>query len=500
MTGLRVENLSKSFVGVPILRGVDLEFAPGTVNVLAGENGAGKSTLMKIVAGLLRPDGGRVAVGGRELSRFDPVHARNLGVSFIPQELAPLPDMRVDENLMLGRVSRTAFGLVDRGAMARQAKELLARFDVEIDPRTPMRRLSVAMTQLVEIAKHTGWDSTVMLMDEPTAAIAEREIERLFTVIQRLRERGVCIVYTTHKMAEIEAIADTVSVLRDGKLTASGEAAGFTQGSIVSAMIGRPMGELFPERPPRPAKPPVLSVDLTVEGTRAPVSLQVRPGEIVGLAGLVGAGRSELLEAIFGVRKADGTVSVAGKKIRLGVPNAAIAGGVAFVPEDRKNAGLVLEMSVADNTILPYLRRFLAAGTFVDRGARAKAVAEASGKVGLHGRPAQRVRHLSGGNQQKVVLSRWLLGNMKVLLLDEPTRGVDVGARAEIYRIVTQLASAGVAVLLASSEMDEVVNLSHRVLVMRGREIVAELMAEDHADAELKNEVLHHAMKLARTA
>ncbi|HET6499382.1 MAG TPA: sugar ABC transporter ATP-binding protein [Amycolatopsis sp.] len=500
MTGLRVENLSKSFGGVPILRGVDLEFAPGTVNVLAGENGAGKSTLMKIVAGLLRPDGGRVAVGGRELSRFDPVHARNLGVSFIPQELAPLPDMRVDENLMLGRVSRTAFGLVDRAAMARQARELLARFDVGIDPRTPMRRLSVAMTQLVEIAKHTGWDSTVMLMDEPTAAIAEREIERLFTVIQRLRDRGVCIVYTTHKMAEIEAIADTVSVLRDGKLVTSGEAAGFTQQSVVSAMIGRPMGELFPERPPRPSKPPVLSVDLTVQGTREPVSLQVRPGEIVGLAGLVGAGRSELLEAIFGVHRASGTVSVAGRKIRLGVPNAAIAGGMAFVPEDRKNAGLVLEMSVADNTILPYLRRFLAAGMFVDRGARAKAVAEVSDRVDLHGRPAQRVRQLSGGNQQKVVLSRWLLGNMKVLLLDEPTRGVDVGARAEIYRIVTQLASAGVAVLLASSEMDEVVNLSHRVLVMRGRGIVAELMAENHSDAELKTEVLHHAMGLARSA
>ena len=496
---LRVERLSRSFGPARVLREVDLEFRPGTVNVLAGENGAGKSTLMKIVAGLLRPDSGNVAVGGNLVTRFDPVHARQAGVAFIPQELAPLPDMRVDENLLLGRTSRSMLGLVDRNDMRSRAERMLGAFGVVLDPRTPMRQLSVGMTQLVEIAKNTeSGFNTVLLMDEPTAAISEREIERLFAVIERLRERGVCIVYTTHKMAEIKAIADTVSVLRDGRLVSAGTADEYTQADIVDAMIGRSMGELFPRRGLPAEGDAALRVrELTVDGAPQPVSLDVRPGEIVGLAGLVGAGRSELLEGIYGARKARGAVSINGRGVRLGRPDAAIADGMAFVPEDRKNAGLVLEMTTADNTILPYLRRFLAGGLFVNRTARGKAVQQASERVNLAGRPAQKTRQLSGGNQQKVVLSRWLLGNMKVLLLDEPTRGVDIGARAEIYRIITELAASGVAVLLASSEMDEVINLSHRVLVMRDGRIRTEIDVTTHDDAAAKQRILEHAMGVA---
>src|SRR5882757_1152156 len=250
----------KSFGGVPVLTDVSVSFDAGTVNVLAGENGAGKSTLLNMIAGLLAPDAGSITIAGQEIGHFDPSVAHRHGVSFIPQELAPLPDMRVEENVLLGRAPRSRFGLIDRAAMTRSAGELLAQFGIDIDPRTPMRRFPVALTQIVEIAKAIGWESSVLLMDEPTAAISERETERLFTVIRRLRERGVCVVYTTHRMAEIEVIADTVCVLRDGSLVSNGPATDYTERDIVTAMIGRQMGNLFPARSPAPNQKPMLEL------------------------------------------------------------------------------------------------------------------------------------------------------------------------------------------------------------------------------------------------
>lgn len=431
------------------------------------------------------------------MSHFDPVVAHRLGVAVIPQELAPIPDMSVYQNIYLGRELRTRVGILDIAAMVDGTRRILADFGVEVDPRTPMRRLSTATVQLIEIAKHTAFDVRVLLMDEPTSSLLEREVARLFTVIDRLRSQGVCIVYTTHKMAEIEAIADTVVVLRDGRLITGGPVVDYNEHDLVTAMIGREMGQLFPVRPPLREAGPVLQVrGLTMPGAEVPVSVDVRPGEIVGMAGLVGAGRTELLEAVFGVRPSRGQVLLGGQALPLGKPAVSIREGVALVPEDRKNAGLLLQMSVGDNGGLPRLGDFTRLGVINGR-ALYKAVDAVMERVQVRytGR-RQPVRALSGGNQQKVVLGRWLVGTVRVLLLDEPTRGVDVGARAELYRHITALAEGGVAVMLASSDIDEVINLSHRVLVMRDRCIVGEVDPTSASDKDVKESILRLAMGL----
>ncbi|OZM82765.1 sugar ABC transporter ATP-binding protein [Pseudonocardia sp. MH-G8] len=475
-TTLECRGLVKAFGGVPVLKGVSLALDPGTVTALAGENGAGKSTLMKIVSGLVRPDTGEVLVAGRPLHRADPREARGLGVAIVPQELAPISDMTVYENLFLGRELRTRVGLLDRRRMAAQAREMLAVFDVDIDPATPMRRLGVALCQLVEIVKNSSWGARVLLLDEPTSAIPEREVDRLYGVVGKLRERGVAMLYTTHKMEEIRAVADRAVVLRDGELVLDRAVADLADDEIVAAMIGRELGGLFPATVEPGGGAPVLEVDrLHVAGFAEPVSFTARPGEVVGLAGLVGAGRTELLESIFGARRrVGGEVRVGGRPARPS-PAGSIAAGMALVPEDRKGAGLVLSMSVLDNGSLPRLPTFCTGGWLRPRH-RQRRIGEVMESVGLRSRGlSQQVATLSGGNQQKVVLARWLTQHVDVLLLDEPTRGVDVGARSEIYRLVAELAAAGMAVVMASSDMPEVLGLSHRVLVMRGGAVAGEL-------------------------
>ncbi|HEY1973770.1 MAG TPA: sugar ABC transporter ATP-binding protein [Pseudonocardia sp.] len=494
MPALKCANLRKAFGGVPVLSDVTLSLEPGSVTVLAGENGAGKSTFMKIVAGLVKPDGGTVWLDDREVTHFDPLAAGRSGVAIIPQELTPIPDMTIWQNLYLGRELHH-HGRLDIGAMVEGTRKILADFELELDPNRPVRELSTASVQLIEIAKHTAFEARVLLMDEPTSSLLDKEVEQLFTVVDRLRSAGVCVVYTTHKMAEIQAIADQVMVLRDGALITSGPIADFAEPDIVAAMIGREMGELFPARPPVREREPVLRVrNLTMPGAPRPVSFDVRPGEIVGLAGLVGAGRTEVLEAIFGVRRASGRVELDGRQLPLGKPPVAIRAGMALVPEDRKTAGLLPRMSVGDNTGLPSLGRFTRAGV-VNRRRLGQAVEAVLARVELRFRNrGQPVGTLSGGNQQKVVLGRWLVGTMTVLLLDEPTRGVDVGARAELYRHITALAEAGIAILLVSSDIDEVINLAHRVLVMRDRRIVGEIRPTENTDAHTKEQILRLAM------
>ncbi len=473
---LECQSLTKAFGGIPVLRGVSMSLEPGTVTALAGENGAGKSTMMKIASGQLVADSGQVLIDGRPLAHADAHSAHRQGVAIVPQELAPILDMTVYENLFLGRELRNRAGLLDRRRMAREALEMLAVFGVDIDPQAAVRTLSVGLRQLVEIAKSAGAGAKVLLLDEPTSAISDREVQRLYDVVHTLRSQGVAMLYTTHKMEEIRAVADRVVVLRDGGLVMDRPIGDVGDDDIVEAMIGRELEDLFPDVQEAGTEPGLEVRGLHVEGYPEPIDLSVRKGEILGLAGLVGAGRTELLEAVFGVRRSTaGTITVAGRPVRRHAPADAISNGMALVPEDRKGAGAVLSMSVLDNGSLPRLASFSVGGWLRQRS-RSRAVSDAMTSVNLRGRGlSQHVGTLSGGNQQKVVLARWLTEHVDVLLLDEPTRGVDIGARSEIYRIITDLAAAGMAVVMASSDMPEVLSLSHRVVVMRQGAVSGEL-------------------------
>ena len=497
MTGLlECRDVTKSFGGVPVLKGITLELEPGTVTALAGENGAGKSTLMKIATGQLRADTGTVTIGEHTLSSGDPRDAVRHGVAIVPQELASIDDMTVYENMFVGREKRRGLFL-DRRAMIKEAAETLSVFDVSISPTARMGSLPVGLRQIIEIVKAARTGAQVVMLDEPTSAISEREVEGLYKVMQQLRDRGVAMVYTTHKMAEIRAIADRVVVLRDGKLITDEKLTDITDDDIVTAMIGRELENLFPSVG-KDTGDVVLEVEnLQVVGASAPVNLTVRRGEIVGLAGLVGAGRTELLEALFGMRAVtSGTVKVSGKTVPKGKPAAAITAGMAMVPEDRKVNGVVLSMSVLDNGSLPRLSSFSIAG-WLRTKSRSTAVSDAMDSVRLRSRGlGQSVGTLSGGNQQKVVLARWLTGTVDVLLLDEPTRGVDVGARSEIYRIITEFASRGMAVVMASSDMPEIVGLSHRAFVMREGAFVGELDRDALDHPEVQDSVFRLATAL----
>ncbi|MET3934583.1 ribose transport system ATP-binding protein [Arthrobacter sp. OAP107] len=491
-------NIKKSFGGVPVLKDVSLQLLPGTITALAGENGAGKSTLMKIASGQYRPDAGRVLVQGQDLPAGNAQASHKLGVSIVPQELASVMDLSVYENIFIGREIRGPFGL-QRKKMIDEARKNLEVFGLDIDPATRMGSLPVGIRQIIEIIKATNTGARAILLDEPSSAIAEREVERLISVMRHLRDRGVALLFTTHKMEEIRAVADRVIVLRDGGLVLDKPLAELSDDDIVTAMIGRELEDLFPERN-TPAEETVLEVDgLSVDGAGGPVSVSVRRGEIVGLAGLVGAGRTELLETIFGMRRTmGGEVRVLGRSVKKHSPSAAIDARIAIVPEDRKGSGAILSMDVLDNGSLPRLSHYSTAG-FLKQGARRAAVQKATDSVRLRSRGlGQPMETLSGGNQQKVVLARWLTGPVDVLLLDEPTRGVDVGARSEIYRIIVELASQGMAVLMASSDMPEVLSLSHRALVMRGGEVAGELSREDLDRSDVQEKIFRLASGLTQ--
>ena len=481
------EALSKGFDGVPVLRDVSVRFMTGSVNVIAGENGAGKSTLFKLIAGQLTPDGGTLSLHGTTVRRFDPKHAQAQGVSIIPQELAPIPEMRLWQNLLIGHETTGPLGLVKRRAMIEQAAAMLASVGLDLDPAMPMRGLGVAATQMVEILKATSWDSRIVLMDEPSSSLSSRETEQLFRVIAILRARGTCILYTSHRMEEIEAISDTVAIMRDGAIIRHAPTSELTERQIIAHMVGREITELFPDREvgENVAEPVLRVQDMRVSGYDQSVSFTVRPGEILGFGGLVGAGRSEMLEAIFGLRPATGSVLLDGTPLKLGRMDQSIARGIAMVPEDRKLAGVLTSLSILDNITLPHLDRFTGIAGLIDNAARrSKALDVLKRTQVLYATLGQRVGHLSGGNQQKVALARWLVTGMpRVLILDEPTRGIDVGARSELYKLINDLAARGVAILLASSDMPELINLSHRVLVIRAGGIMGELK-KDELDQE----------------
>ncbi len=481
--GVAMRDIAKSFSGVTVLDGVDFALRPGIVHALAGENGAGKSTLLKILAGLYRPERGTIAIDGKAVAFASPRDALRAGVSMIHQELTPLRDMTVYENLFLG-FERMRGPFVDISGMVAAARTMLAELDLAVDPRTPARDLSTAQLQLLEVIKAVTVHSvSVVLMDEPTSSLNSSETARLYALVRRLRERGVAVAFTTHKMEELYAMADEVSVLRDGKLVATEPAAQLDEERLIRLMVGRELSGMFAvaprESPKRADEAAALAVrGLGRDGEFEDVTLAVRPGEIVGLAGLLGSGRSEMLETIFGLRRAQrGTISVAGTIVRITSPRAAIRHGVAFVGEDRKRSGIVPDLGVGENVSLRALRRF-APGGFIDQKAEQSAADGVVSDLAIKASSlAQPIRTLSGGNQQKAVIGKWLLARPApaVYLLVEPTRGVDVGAKAQIYDLLRRLAREGAAVVFASGELPELMTLSDRIVVMRKGRIAGEV-------------------------
>ncbi|WP_329151493.1 sugar ABC transporter ATP-binding protein [Streptomyces sp. NBC_01456] len=490
---LRVEGVTKSFPGVRALDGVDLTLRAGEVHVLLGENGAGKSTLIKMLSGAHRPDGGRLlADGGQDGTRegLHEVHIRSaqdaerLGIATIYQEFNLVPGLTVAENIFLGRQPRTRLGLVDRKTMRTRAAALLRRVRLDVSPDTPVGELGIARLQMVEIAKALSLDARVLIMDEPTAVLTSEEVETLFDIVRELRDGGVGIIFITHHLDEIGVLGDRVTVLRDGRSVREVPAA-TDEDELIRLMVGRDIAEQYPRQRPDEAGAPVLRVrGLTRRGaTAGPVfegiDFEVRAGEVVGLAGLVGAGRTEVVRAIFGVDRYDaGTVEIDGKELARGDVRAAMRAGLGLVPEDRKGQGLVLDASLQDNLTLARLDRDTRGG-LVDRGTqrREAAAVAAQLKVRMSGL-GQSARTLSGGNQQKIVIGKWLLTDTRLLILDEPTRGIDVGAKVEIYQLINELTASGRAVLMISSDLPEVLGMSDRVLVMSQGRLAGELSAE----------------------
>ncbi|MDT0269891.1 sugar ABC transporter ATP-binding protein [Streptomyces sp. DSM 44915] len=481
---LSMQDMTKSFLGIRVLHGVSLDLAPGEVHAVVGENGAGKSTLMKLLSGEYRPDAGRIEIDGTARAFDHPAQAQAAGVGIIHQELALLPDRTVAENVFLGR-EPTRRGLVDRSAMAARTARLLAELHAEeIGPHTPVRQLSVARQQIVEVAKALAADVRVLVMDEPTAALAEHEVTTLFALVRRLARRGLGILYVSHRMREIFELSQRITVLKDGRRVTCLPTAATDVATVVRAMVGRELNAYYPPRAaPGSLGPPVLTVTGGGNARLADIDLTVRAGEVLGVGGLQGSGRSALARALFGADPfTRGGMTVAGREVRPRRPREAIRAGIALVGEDRKSEGLVPRQSVRDNTLL--VTRAVGVG---ERGDDEATVGRLLDRVRLTGRGTrQEVRYLSGGNQQKVVIAKWLAARPRVLLFDEPTRGVDVGAKAAIHALVRELARDGLAVLLVSSELPELLGMSDRVLVLADGRPAGELPAGADEEAVMR--------------
>ena len=473
---LQMQGISKTFPGVRALDHVSLDVRPGEVLALMGENGAGKSTLMKVLAGAHQPDGGEILLDGQAVTLDTPQKAMELGVGIIYQEFNLVPHLSVAENIFLGREPRGPAGFINAGKMRDDARQIMESLGSHIDVRTPAGRLQVAQMQMVEIAKATSRQARVIAMDEPSATLTEHELENLWRLIRKLKADGVGIVYISHRMEEVFAISDRVTVLRDGRSVGTKDIGDVTPRELVQMMVGRPVEDTFPKEV-APQGAPLLEVrGLTRKGVLHDINLTVHAGEVVALAGLVGAGRTEIARCIFGADKFDaGEIRLNGKTLRLTSPRDAIHAGIGMVTEDRKVQGLVLDLSVRANTSLAALTT-LASGGFINRGRENEVAQEYVTSLGTRTPTIeQRVRNLSGGNQQKVVLSKWLFTHSKLLIMDEPTRGIDVGAKAEIYRLMNRLTADGIGILMISSELPEVLGMADRILVIREGRIAGEM-------------------------
>ena len=478
-TLLELKRITKQFSGVKALKGVSLSLKKGTVHALMGENGAGKSTLMKIISGIYSPDEGEIHIRGEKVVISSPVKALEYGITMIHQELTPVPEMTVAENIFLGR-EPSRFGLVDFKEMHNRTLELFKGIGIQIDPKTKMKDLKVSDIQLVEIAKALSFDADVIIMDEPTSAITDREVEQLFKVIADLKEKGKGIIYISHKMNEIFKISDEITVMRDGEYISTKAAKDTSNKELISMMVGRELTDIFPKLNLEPGEVILEVSNLSKEGEFHDINFQIKRGEIIGVAGLMGSGRTEVMQTIFGMTKPDsGEIKFDGQKVNIQNPMHAIRLGIAFVTEDRKKQGLNLPSSISHNITISSLDEVSTSG-FINANKEKQIVDEYIEKLRIKTSNRDKwVQYLSGGNQQKVVLAKWLMTKPKILILDEPTRGIDVGAKFEIYKLMHQLATDGYTIIMVSSELPEILGMSHRILVFHERKLAGELMGKE---------------------
>ncbi|POR04013.1 D-ribose transporter ATP-binding protein [Alkalispirochaeta sphaeroplastigenens] len=465
---LEVIGVVKKFPGVLALNNVSLEVAPGEIHALMGENGAGKSTLVKCIAGIQAPTSGRIVFKGEDITEFTPKKALDRGISMIHQELSPVVHRSIMENIWLGREPLNRFGLVDHKAMYRKTQEVLAEIDLQEDPRTLMENLSVAKMQMIEIAKAVSYDAKLIIMDEPTSALTDKEIQQLFRIVRALRDKGKSIIYISHKLEEIYEITDRVTVYRDGTYIGTERTLDLPVQKMINMMVGRDVDELFPKTPC-----PIGEVKLEVRNLSharffRDVSFTARRGEILGIAGLVGAGRTELIQTIFGIyKKASGTILIDGKEVEISSPKDAIKANMALLTEDRRTSGIFPMLSVGFNMTIASMGQFMNRVKLLS-GRKISRKSEEYRKS-IHVKTPnleQKIMFLSGGNQQKVLVARWLMTQPDILFLDEPTRGIDVGTKAEIHRLISELAGQGKTIIMVSSELPEVMGMSDRILVM----------------------------------
>jgi inositol transport system ATP-binding protein len=483
---LKMENITKAFPGVVALNNVVLKVRKGTVHALMGENGAGKSTLMKILIGIYTPDSGTITYKDEKVTIASTNIALNMGISMIHQELSPIPYMTVAENIFLGREPVNRYGLINKKKMVENTKALFAKLELHINPNSLMKELSIANTQMVEIAKAISYDSSLIIMDEPTSAITEKEVDHLFKIIRSLKEDGVSIIYITHKMDEVFKISDDITVFRDGCHIQTIPAAETNKEGLISMMVGRELSNIFPKEDAEIGDV-ILSVrNITRKGKFQNVSFDLHKGEILGFAGLMGAGRTEVMECIFGIEKCEeGEICINNKKVDIKTPQDSIKQGMALLTEDRKLTGILSVLSVKDNMVLASIDKYRK-GMFLNKKEINCVCEKEKEKLEIK-TPSieQMIKLLSGGNQQKVLISRWLLTSPEILILDEPTRGIDVGAKAEIHRLMSKLAQEGNAIMMISSELPEVLGMSDRVIVMHEGRISGEFLRGDVDQAKI---------------
>ena len=495
-TFLELRGVSKRFPGVIALSDVTLEVRAGEVHALLGENGAGKSTLIKTIAGVYRPDAGDIHVDGRMASIRNPRDAQALGISTIFQEFTLAPDMTVAENIFLGRepLRFPPLAIVDRRALIRHTRDVLASLDLQIDPGAKVKHLGVAQQQMVEIAKALSLDARLIIMDEPTATLTAHEIQRLFDAIDRLKRRGVAVIYVSHRLDEVKAICDRATILRDGAYIATVPVASTSIDEMIRLMVGRDLKDKFPKTAVEPREELLRVEGLTRKGVLHGVTFSVRRGEIVGIAGLVGSKRTETARAIFGADPIDGgRILLRGQPVKVRTPADAIARGIALIPEDRKRQGIFALLSVRENVVLSALERFSRKGILSLRREKARAQEFIASLRVATPHLEKRVLDLSGGNQQKVVIAKWLNTDAEVFLFDEPTRGIDVGGKIEVYRLMGDLLARGAAIVMISSELPEILGLSDRILVMREGRICGEFARAEATEEKILNCALRGA-------
>ncbi|MCO5185510.1 MAG: sugar ABC transporter ATP-binding protein [Anaerolineae bacterium] len=482
---VQLKDITKSFGGVHALKGVHLNLYAGEVHAILGENGAGKSTLIKVITGVHQPSSGEIYLNNELVEFANPRDAQQLGIAAIYQEPSLFPDLSIAENILVGRQPTTR-GRISWQAMNKSAKDLLKRLGVDLDPRTKARNLTVAQQQMVEIARALSVNAKVLIMDEPTSSLTSGEVEELFRITRNLREEGTAIAFISHRLEELFAIADRVTTLRDGTYIGTREMASVTTAELINMMVGRDLDDLFPKLDITPGEVVLEVENLTVPNKFADISFELRAGEILGMSGLVGAGRTEVAQTIFGVdTPQSGTIKIDGAAVSIPNPRTAMQLGIGYVPEDRKQHGLVLEMPITDNITLPSLDEYTTFGWLNEKEARESAEKSAVQFEIKASSVNQLTGQLSGGNQQKVVLAKWLARQPHILILDEPTRGIDVGTKATVHHLMGSLAAQGMAILMISSELPEILGMSDRILVMREGQLIREFSRAEATQEKL---------------